>query len=213
MSALTLFQEGVTPALLLLEAEGYMNYCLQDKPNMSEDKLNGHKRMIEFQNNLKSQYPHILVHKDQQILYFQSMETVKEYLPLVQIDPEYPLHLLAELDDKTIGLAQGFPPEAVDFIINIKQDRLVEKAKINYYGLIFVCKVEDLQHSLDWLQENRPVSSSLKERLFKSKVSATVVTDSQDQFTITFQGESKRARKLSLKVLKQEREKWHQRHQ
>lgn len=177
MSELILFDKGIKPAILLTnvyaELEHLEKLVLKDGKSRT-GQINRRKLLVEEMNVRLSKHPHVLSPSGRFHLIFQSQEILDKYLKSENQESLEELNMI--INHRLLGDILGFPPKAKDKFDEITDKYDAEKAEINYFGIIFISAIEDIQENIDWMFNNLPVPTDVEKLLKFPNVSVTLYT-------------------------------------
>lgn len=146
-----LFKGGVKPAILVYYKKRVKGYLTgEDTP-----------LFVEY----RKKYPYIIFKLRNSVLFFQTEEAKNKFmktgLTFQQVKGKVNV---TDYNQGVIGEVLGYPPLAVkawEETYVKKENNVNRRARINYFGLVFVCYPEDVRECIEWLLENRRVPNEL----------------------------------------------------
>lgn len=153
----SLFERGNKPALLLGVPRGGTLFRLSNR----DKRLEGFWKKWQSHSRMKDKYPHIdFLHRNC-TLFFQSEESRDKFMRDACEWKDYKGTLRFDYNNSKLGLALGYPPQAVkdweSMMFNPTADRIMF---INYYGINFSCYESNINTCLEWLQVNNPLDAN-----------------------------------------------------
>ena len=145
-----LFEQGIKPALLV----GGFNSLRRGETT----------KRAEYLDERLSKYPKISFSHRGNKLYFQNEQARKQFLSVGITTTTIGGVDYRDYSRWYLGIALGFPPSAVDFFCGLPDElwKKTDKTFIDYYGIAFTCRREDVDNCLLWCNEHYLIPTELK---------------------------------------------------